>query len=209
MVDTSPNPRGRRSDALAGDQSHARTTPFCARSRERPVDDDRALRAVRHQSQHRLKVVTALPPAWRAGTARSQSGPAIIATPNARRHRRVDSAGTHPIRVGGPQDLETPANPGSGAGLARPGPASPPPAPLETSGRGADHHDRPESDLDDRFQGPVPDAERDLLLPADDHRSLQPLLALLPGAPGRRRAGGQTAPPPALSDLRTARGDPQ
>src|SRR3970282_1465012 len=119
MVDTSPNRRGRRSDALAGDQAHARTTPFYARSRERPVDDDRALRAVRHQSQHRLQVVASLPPAWRAGTARSQSGPAIIATPNARRHRRVDPAATYPIRVGGPQDLEAPADPGSGAGLAR------------------------------------------------------------------------------------------
>jgi transposase-like protein len=49
-----------------------------------------------------------------------QSGPAITATPNAQRHRRVDSAGTCTIRVGGPQDLEAPADPGSGAGLARP-----------------------------------------------------------------------------------------
>jgi transposase InsO family protein len=58
---------------------------------------------------------------------------------------------------------------------------------VETPGRCPSQHHRPEPDLDHRLQGPVPHPQWDLLLPADHHRSLQPLLARLSRAAGCRR----------------------
>src|SRR5207244_1411521 len=68
---------------------------------------------------------------------------------------------------------------------------APPPPSLRASGRGAANHDAAQRPLDRGFQGALPHARRDLLLPADDRRPAHPLP---PGVPrpaldqGPRRA---------------------
>ncbi len=52
MCDSSPIPIRRLGDALIGDRSHVRAASLRAGSRERDVDDDRALCALRYQSSH-------------------------------------------------------------------------------------------------------------------------------------------------------------
>src|SRR3972149_5039600 len=78
MGDTFPAPCGRRSDALAGDQSRARTSPFRPGPRQWPVDDDRTVPPLRHQPEHRPQVGRSLPPARAAWGGRSHPPADIV-----------------------------------------------------------------------------------------------------------------------------------
>src|SRR6266567_4931618 len=151
MGDTFPDPRGRRSDALEGDESRARTPSLRSGPRERPVDDDRTLSAVPHQPEHRLQVARSIPAGGTARARGPQPRAALLAAPDPGRRRRAGPRGTHPLRLGRPQDPETPAHPRPAACLAcpqhhlrysgppRPRAPSPPPPPLEAPRRSEEH----------------------------------------------------------------------
>src|SRR5712692_5500192 len=139
-----------------------------------------------------------------AGPRRSEPRAASLPAPHLAAGRGGDLRGSPTASELGPGEaLGLACAAASGLGPARHqhrrGPARPPqareeaapPPSLRASGRGAADHDAAQRPLDRGFQGALPHARRDLLLPADDRRPAHPLS---PGVPrpaldqGPRRA---------------------
>ena len=208
-------------DAMEADECADGAGEVRARAGVGRVDDERAVRAPRRVAADRVQVGPTVQGRRRRRAEGAQPSPAWLPPSNSDGGRRADRALEEDSRLG--RTKASPADSKAGVGrrtsvpqhgLRHPEaprvgqePASTPE--VAAPGRGAAAHRCSERGVDDRFQGPVQDSRRHLLLSADPAGQLQPVLARVPGAVRCEDGGSEGHSRAGVPRAWLADGDPQ